>query len=62
MSKENITNRRTFRFELVGHTEVDIVAEDLNEARKEADRIWHNTFKNGLFGDVEFIKEVIKDE
>lgn len=54
--------KRTFRFEILAHEEVDIVAEDLNEARKEADRVWHKTFKNGLFGDVEFIKEVKEDE
>lgn len=52
---------RIFRFELVAHTEVDIAAEDLNEARKEADKVWHDIFKNGLFGEVGFIKE-IKDE
>ncbi len=49
---------RTFRFEISAYAEIDIKAEDLNEARKEADRIWHSEFKNGMFGDVEFIKEV----
>ena len=53
---------RTFRFEISAHTKIDIIAEDLNEARKEADRVWHRTFENGLFGDVEFIKEVKEDE
>ena len=49
---------RTFRFEILAHTEVDIQAEDLNEARKKADIEWHKIFQNGLFGEVEFLKEV----
>lgn len=49
---------RTFRFVLVGHTEIDVIAEDLNEARKQADIEWHEIFQNGLFGEVEFFKEV----
>jgi len=49
---------RTFRFKILAHTEVDILAKDLNEARKQADIEWHKIFKNGLFGEVEFIKEI----
>ena len=49
---------RKFRFEISAHTEIDILSEDLNEARKQADRAWHKTFKNGLFGGVEFIEEI----
>lgn len=52
---------RTFRFEISAYAEIDIEAKDLNEARKRADEIWYETFKNGLFGDVEFIKEVKGD-
>ena len=52
---------RTFRFEITAFTEIDIQADNLNEARKQADREWHETFKNGLFGEVEFIKEVKED-
>ena len=52
---------RTFRFEIFAHTEIDIQAEDLNEARKQADFEWHKIFQNGLFGEVEFIEE-IKEE
>jgi len=51
----------TYRFEISAHTEIDIEAKDLNEARKEADEEWHKTFKNGLFGDAEFIK-IVKEE
>ena len=49
---------RTFRFCISAHCEVDIEAKDLNEARKEVDRVWHRTFVNGMFGECEFIKEV----
>ena len=49
---------RTFRFKITAYTEIDIQAEDLNEARKQVDIEWHKTFKNGLYGEVEFIKEV----
>ena len=55
---EGELNMRTFRFEISANTEVDIKAEDLNEARKEADRVWHEIFQNGLFGEVEFIEEI----
>ena len=49
---------RKFRFEIRAYTEIDIVEEDLNEARKQADREWHKIFKNGLYGEVKFIEEV----
>ena len=49
---------RTFRFEILAHTEIDIETKDLNEARKQADVEWHRIFQNGLFGEVEFIKEI----
>lgn len=52
---------RTFRFEISAYTEIDILAEDLNVARRQADVEWHKMFKNGLFGEVEFLKE-IKEE
>ena len=52
---------RTFRFEISAHTEIDILAEDLNVARRQADVEWHKMFQNGLFGEVEFLKE-IKEE
>lgn len=57
-SKGGYSKMRTFRFEIVAHTEIDVLAEDLNEARKQADREWHKIFQNGLFGEVEFLKEV----
>lgn len=52
---------RTFRFEISAFTEIDIHAEDLNEARKLADKEWHEIFQNGLFGNIEFVEE-IKEE
>lgn len=48
----------TYRFEISAFTEIDIKAKDLNEARKRADEIWHETFENGLFGEVDFIKRI----
>ena len=39
------------------HTEIDIEAKSKNEADRKAEAEWQEMFR-GLFGDVEFIKEV----
>jgi len=53
---------RTFRFKILAHTKIDIQAEDMNEARKQADIEWHKIFKNGLYGEVTYIKEVKEEK
>ena len=42
---------------MTAHTEVDIEARSREEADKKAELEWQEMFK-GLFGGVEFIKEV----
>lgn len=53
---------RKFKFELLAHTKIDIQAEDLNKARRQADVEWHKFFKNGLHGEVKFIKEINEEK
>ena len=42
---------------MTAHTEIDIEAESKNEADIKAEAEWQEMFR-GLFGGVEFIKEV----
>ncbi len=51
---------RKFKFKITAYTEIYVVAEDLNKARKQADIEWFKFFENGMHGEVEFIKEEMK--
>ncbi len=53
---------RKFKFELLAHTIISIKAEDLNKARRQADVEWHKIFRNGLHGNIKFIKEINEEK
>lgn len=48
---------KAYRYCMTAHTEIDIAAENKEKADKKAEAEWQEMFR-GLFGDVEFIKEV----
>ena len=48
---------QTYRFEIAAYEEIDIKAEDKEEAEKIAQAYWDKNFRS-MFGGVEFIKEV----
>lgn len=48
-----------YRFEVDAHCEIDVTANSLEEAEEKAEKEWNDMFaKLGLFGGVEFMKEV----
>ena len=48
---------KTYRFEISAYEEIDIKAEDKEEAEKIAQAYWDKKFPT-MFGGVEFMKEV----
>lgn len=48
---------KTYRFEISAYEEIDIIAEDKEEAEKIAQSYWDKNFRS-MFGGVEFMKEV----
>lgn len=48
---------KTYRFEISAYEEIDIKAEDKEEAEKIAQAYWDKNFRS-MFGGVEFMKEV----
>ena len=50
---------KIYRYTLIAHQEVDVCADNKGDADKKAIQEWGKLFGGkGLFGDVEFIKEV----
>ena len=53
---------KTYRYTLVAHQEIDVCANNRDDADKKAEKEWTKLFGGkGLFGDAEFIGDV-KDE
>lgn len=48
---------KTYRFEISAYEEIDIKAEDKEEAEEKAKEYWDKNFRS-MFGGFEFIKEV----
>ena len=52
---------KTYRYSIYAHQEIDVGAENEEDAYLKAKEEWNRTFgKKGLFGEVEYIKEVNK--
>ena len=50
-----LEGKKRYRYTIVAYEEVDIVAENEDEATRKADGIWDEVFGGkGLFGGVEF--------
>ena len=48
-----------YRFEVDAHCEIDVTADNLEEAEEKAEKEWNDMFaKLGLFGSVRFMEEV----
>ena len=48
-----------YRFAVDAHCEIDVTADNLEEAEEKAEKEWNEMFgEHGLFGGVEFMEEV----